>query len=135
MAIKYLETVQELTVTDCCVCGTPFAIQSTLHKHFKQTGKGFHCPNGHRLSYSESKIERLEKALKEERSNSEWWKGNANRRSEELQQTKYKLRGTKAAYTRMKNRIAGGVCPYCNRQFENITRHMESKHSEKTKRE
>ncbi len=30
--------------------------------------------------------------------------------------------------TKLKNRIKAGVCPFCNRQFQNLKKHMESKH-------
>lgn len=28
----------------------------------------------------------------------------------------------------MKNRVANGVCPCCNRHFENLERHMKGQH-------
>lgn len=130
MTIEILESVQELVVISCGVCGTPFAIHAVLHSRFHSTGKSFYCPNGHCISYSDSENERLKKALRDEQTNNRWWKNKANIRATELKKTKNQLRGTKAAYTRMKNRIAGGVCPYCNRQFENISRHMKTEHTE-----
>jgi Fe-S oxidoreductase len=44
-------------------------------------------------------------------------------------------RAQKAAKTRIKNdrdriktRVANGVCPHCNRTFQNLARHMASQH-------
>ena len=37
-------------------------------------------------------------------------------------------RGEKAAKTRIKNRIANGVCPCCQRSFKDLHRHMQNKH-------
>lgn len=35
-----------------------------------------------------------------------------------------------ATKTRIKNRVKNGVCPCCNRTFENLARHMQAKHSD-----
>ena len=40
----------------------------------------------------------------------------------------HQRRGEKAAKTRIKNRIANGVCPCCRRSFQNLHRHMLNKH-------
>lgn len=32
--------------------------------------------------------------------------------------------------TKIKNRVSKGVCPCCNRTFENLQRHMASKHAD-----
>jgi hypothetical protein len=37
-------------------------------------------------------------------------------------------RAEKAAKTKIKNRVAKGVCPCCNRTFQNLADHMKSKH-------
>ena len=40
----------------------------------------------------------------------------------------HRRRGEKAAKTRIKNRIANGVCPCCQRSFKDLHRHMQNKH-------
>ncbi len=40
----------------------------------------------------------------------------------------YRRRAERAAKTRIKNRIANGVCPCCRRSFKNLHRHMQSQH-------
>ena len=42
--------------------------------------------------------------------------------------SEHRRRGEKAAKTRIKNRIANGVCPCCNRSFKDLHRHMQNKH-------
>lgn len=39
-----------------------------------------------------------------------------------------RLSATRGVVTRIKNRIGHGVCPCCNRTFEDLSRHMASKH-------
>ncbi len=40
----------------------------------------------------------------------------------------HQRRGAKAAKTRIKNRVMNGVCPCCNRTFQNLASHMANKH-------
>jgi hypothetical protein len=46
----------------------------------------------------------------------------------EKSRIEYSRRAEKAAKTRIKNRIAKGVCPCCNRTFQDLQRHMTTKH-------
>lgn len=44
-------------------------------------------------------------------------------------------RAQKGQNTRLKNRIAAGVCPCCNRSFQNVARHMAGQHPDFQKHE
>lgn len=46
----------------------------------------------------------------------------------ERDHVKRSLTAHKGHTTRIKNRIAAGVCPCCNRTFKNLARHMGNKH-------
>ncbi|HYC31767.1 MAG TPA: hypothetical protein VEB59_05720, partial [Gemmatimonadales bacterium] len=48
--------------------------------------------------------------------------------SEQRDQTAASLRSTKGVVTKIKRRVAGGVCPCCNRTFSDLARHMSGKH-------
>jgi hypothetical protein len=51
------------------------------------------------------------------------------KRQRELHEaTERQLSAAKGRVTRIKNRVSHGVCPCCNRTFENLQRHMHSKH-------
>ena len=69
----------------------------------------------------QSDLERLEARLasKEDQLNTV----RADRDRKEAQR-----RAEKAAKTKIKNRIANGVCIHCNRSFDDLRRHMETKH-------
>jgi hypothetical protein len=92
----------------CCECGTVFGIVERHQAQLRESSATFYCPNGHELVYGESETERLKRDL---------YRAEADR--------KY----YKTQLTRTKNRIAGGVCPCCNRSFENLRRHMATKHA------
>jgi DNA repair exonuclease SbcCD ATPase subunit len=126
----------------CYNCGVPFMMPENLRRKFKDTGDSFYCPNGHRQYYSkttnqdsEEKIQKLksehEKKLRELREHENelrelCWK--KNHAEVQLNKKSVEAKGLKAKNTRMMNRIRAGVCPCCNRHFENLERHMETKH-------
>jgi hypothetical protein len=87
-------------------------------------GETFYCPNGHPQIYTNNDAKRtknLEAALKTETENSKWWR-------EHAQSTARSLSATRGQITKIKNRISKGVCPCCNRQFEDLHSHMQEKH-------
>ena len=86
------------------------------HKTFYCTvcGTTLHWPNKSDMELLRSQLSRTEDMLDTAR---------ADRDLKEHQR-----RGEKAAKTRIKNRIANGVCPCCRRSFQNLHRHMLNKH-------
>jgi len=126
----------DLVVVEC-TCGILFAIPEKLNRsaltHRGQSGWQISCPLGHTWHYTGDNEEtRLRKQLEREREHS------ASLVSR-LDQTEAHLRGEKAAKTRIKNerdrlkqRATAGVCPHpeCHRHFENLERHVATKHPE-----
>lgn len=121
-----------LAVIDCGVCGVNFGISSTMHNRLKRSGDWFWCPSGHRIHYYESGYYKAQKEvarlkdrviLKDNALQSE-------RRSHAY--TEKRRAAEKGAKTRIKNRVAKGVCPCCNRTFQNLARHMEGQHPDFT---
>jgi len=118
-----------LIIENCCSCGISFAVPESWLTKKRRDHSAFFCPNGHSLHYSgnsdlekaKQEIERLQGRAATSQQNAKYWR---NRTKEEQR--------SKAAYkghlTRTKNRIAAGVCPCCNRTFENLRQHMETKH-------
>jgi hypothetical protein len=48
----------------------------------------------------------------------------------ERDRAEYQRRAEKAAKTKLKKRIAAGVCPCCNRTFKQLSAHMQRQHPE-----
>ncbi len=118
-----------LFVEQCSKCGVTFAMPENLEAKLRKNHGAFYCPVGHSLWYpSESDLER-ECRLRQE---------TQNRLTHELSyhdQTRARLRDTersrnahKGAATRIKNRVAAGVCPCCKRTFKRLAGHMKTKH-------
>jgi len=116
--MDYTET---LTVTSCW-CGIRLAIPDNLYAYAtRHKNKAVFCPLGHEFVFDNTTEEKLRRALDRE----------AATRAR-LDQAEASLSAQKAATTRVRNklkRVEAGVCPHCNRSFQNLARHMESKHS------
>lgn len=129
---KVYEDVGELVVLRCW-CGIQHAIPQSLRneqlrQHDEGKSMGVYCPLGHSYVPSgESKAEKLRKQLAAERARHDQDRADLRDR---IQREKHHSRALKAAKTRLKNRIAKGVCPCCNRSFQNLHRHMQNQHPE-----
>ena len=118
MATTVIVVLEPLT---CGVvgCGVPFGISRSLYdKAQVDPSVFFWCPNGHHIHYGgDSAEEKLRKAETRETALRDQLEASA--REAEL------VRG---ALLRDRQRFANGVCPCCNRSFDNVRRHMATKH-------
>lgn len=117
-----VEAVTELTTINC-ECGGVYAISERYRdqKHIK--GGYWHCPYcmcswGF---FGESRISKLEKELELERKRTEWAKQDAKN-------AEYRRRAVVGKLNKIKKRVSAGVCPCCQRTFQNVARHMKCKH-------
>lgn len=85
-----------------------------MRARLKLNGEWFYCPNGHRQHYTQSESDRLRGLLDE-----------ANRSKTQLAANYAALQ---REHNRVTKRVSAGVCPCCNRTFQNLARHMASRH-------
>lgn len=133
------DTYHATLTTIECTCGGVYAISEKFRAEAYELGnrlKTWHCPYcqcdwGFGGKSQKQKLEddltRTKRALEQSQTRTrEAW--------EEMQNVRItlgnKLRAEKGAKTRIKNRVANGVCPCCTRTFQNLHRHMETKHPE-----
>ncbi|MGB8510232.1 MAG: hypothetical protein WCD76_17770 [Pyrinomonadaceae bacterium] len=122
----------ELDLQTCATCGIAFGAPAHFFKERRADHRTFYCPNGHGLGFGKSaaeiETEKLRRQLEEKdrRIRFEQEQSACERRQREA--TERRLSATKGVLTRTKNRVSKGVCPSCNRQFENLHRHMNAKH-------
>ena len=118
----------DFNFTVCCVCGIEFGVPKTYDDKRRLDGESFYCPGGHSLSYGEGETEKLRR----ERNQLKQRIAEKDDIIIEEQAARHNAERSASAYkgrvTRIKNRIGKGVCPCCNRSFENLQRHMASKH-------
>lgn len=117
----------------CPVCGVRYAMPRIVDDEHRELGgksKGWWCPNGHSRIYTESEADTLRRErdrLKQQAARLEDEKRKAR---EEAEHERRRANGYKGAATRLKNRAKAGICPCCNRHFENLERHMKSQHTD-----
>lgn len=112
----------ELSIVECAECGMDIYLSVDFVKRRRRDNKGWYCPNGHNNYWpQEGDLARANRLLPASRQREETLRDN-------LKTTEYKRRVEKAAKTRIKNRISKGVCPCCQRTFQNLGRHMANKH-------
>lgn len=106
----------------CGPCGGVYAITEWYHHEKLEKGGYWTCPYCKcSWGYGKGDLQRArEKAERLER--------DAQRLREQRDAAIRREIGQKAAKTRIKNRIARGVCPCCNRTFVNLAKHMASQH-------
>lgn len=117
-------TTSKMITVGCYKCGVLFGMPDELDNKFRQTHEMFCCPFGHQQHYLG---ETREEALKRQLQQSE---ARCSHTEDQLESTQNSLRSTRGVVTRIKNRVKRGVCPFCNRHFENVERHMKAKHSD-----
>lgn len=115
--------VQSLVVEECGVCAVLFAMPEVLRdKALADHSKGFWCVNGHKLFFQgKTEAQKLQERLDDERRRSA-------RIAADRDQIQASLSATKGQVTKLRKRVAAGVCPCCGRTFQQLARHMENKH-------
>ena len=110
------------TIDHCSNCGITFAVPEGWYQVKRKDHTLFWCPNGHEQYYpAQSEEERLNKQVQELTTRCE----SAHAAREQLQR---RLRAQRGQATRLRKRIAAGVCPACHRHFAQLQSHMSTKH-------
>lgn len=100
-------------------CGVHFALDAKFVEARRGDQATWYCPNGHPRWYppgesDEAKLRRAEAqkvALRDQ-----------------LEAATREAESVRVALLRDRQRFANGVCPCCNRSFDNVRRHMTTKH-------
>lgn len=110
-----------LVLQDCITCGVQFGVTAQFDRRRLADKQSFYCPNGHAQAYVESEAARLRKQLEQARAR-------ATSTADQLEAERKAHAATKGQLTKTRKRVAGGVCPCCNRSFVNLGRHMAGQH-------
>ena len=112
-----------LNVWECPSCGVTYGITEEFARQRQASGQHYFCPNGHTLSWKDSEADILRRHLATAQQDAEWYKA----RSLEVEGS---LRATKGVVTKLRKRVAAGVCPFgCRRHFADLERHVGTKHA------
>lgn len=127
-AAIYEFTARQSAIT-CCSCGVIFTMPEHLLQKRKDDHKDLYCPNGHVQGfYGPSEAEKLKKQLEAKERELGWANGRAKAATERADHEERRARAARGQVTKIKNRVGNGVCPCCNRTFQNLMRHMKTQH-------
>ena len=99
-------------------CGLIFAMTLEFYDETLRTGREWFCPNGHRRFWAGKTTEQKLQAAQ----------ARNQHLADQLRAATRDAESSRVALVRDRQRFANGVCPCCNRSFENVRRHMETQH-------
>lgn len=106
----------------CYICGVHTAAPASFVENRIRDHKPWYCVNGHSQVYlGETEEQKLRRRL-------EWAESRAKTNREWAEREERRARAFRGQVTKIKNRVGNGVCPCCNRTFQNLMRHMQTKH-------
>jgi hypothetical protein len=123
--ITYSGVLRALT---CGACGMPFGLPSAFLEARQSDGALFHCPNGHRIGYGESDADRLRREKADLERRMKWKQDAIDSLYAQRTTLEHRVAAQKGVTTKLKKRIANGVCPCCKRTFADLHRHMSGQH-------
>jgi len=112
----------------CCKCGIVFGVPERWQQARLEDKETFWCPNGHPQAYVKSKADKLAEELSRERQRKAQLEDQVRAERELREAAERRISAVKGQITRLKKRTAHGVCPCCNRTFQDLSRHMATKH-------
>lgn len=122
-------TEKETLVTiHCASCHMMFAITRDFEDRRRSDRASFYCPEGHSQWF-----EGLTDAEKAKRANEKAKHAEARAAAlkDQLDASERSNRALKGVNTKLKAKVEkaeAGVCPHCHRSFQDLRRHMISKH-------
>lgn len=123
-----------LKTVNCGTCGMPFALPEAFWNQCYTEGGFFSCPLGHSRGWNakdaKNAADKLRDRIASQENDLEYYRKRNNELHQEKEAVIRRLSATKGQVTKIKNRVANGVCPCCNRTFQNLHRHMVNKHPE-----
>lgn len=116
------ETLSRVVVfEECFTCGAPIAMSEGQQRQFHETGMTIRCVLGHGTVRRQSDLSIARAKLQEAQ--------DRLARAETSLRNEQKAHGaTRRAKQRLQDRVRNGVCPHCHRSFQNLKRHIASKH-------
>lgn len=131
MGTAFQETIVEtFRVVSCYTCSLRFGITSELYKRAVTDAQGsIFCPAcGNRTRWCESDDQKRIKELNEKLALSQQQLRNSQQQAmNEMSRRSAAEEAAKKAERKLK-RVNAGVCPCCNRTFQNLAQHMSLKH-------
>lgn len=112
-------------------CGVVYGIPVEFRDSLYANGGSYYCPNGHKLSWSEDEAQRQRKRAERAERAAKNAEEAARYQRQRAEREERSARAYRGHLTRMRNRVAAGVCPVpgCKRTgLVQTMKHLASKH-------
>jgi|HubBroStandDraft_1064217.scaffolds.fasta_scaffold180697_2 hypothetical protein len=127
--LNHVNEFVTLTQINCGNCAGTYAINERYRSECHDKGTSWNCPYCRTdWGYTGNELTRLKKQLESKERELAFARSNAAAERAAREKTERRLSAAKGAKTRMANRVKHGVCPCCNRTFQNLMRHMSTQH-------
>lgn len=139
----YLGLEQHQTAT-CPRCKTQHTLPAELYhtamaKRNDDKTQTIYCPYGHPWHYTPQRELDEQEKIRQERDRLRQRLAEKDDYIREERERREHAERSASAYkgkvTRLKNRAQAGLCPCCNRSFQNLHRHMQTQHPDFQKEE
>lgn len=125
-AVQFAHALEPIT---CCNCGVLFAVPDYWHAKRRADHNTFWCPNGHEQHFAgKSEADVLREQLKQTETRLQTAKNEAAWQQSQREQAERSARAQRAIATRIKNRLAKGLCPCCGKHFPEMREHIAERH-------
>lgn len=114
---------------ECPVCSIDYGLGTNFLAQRREDHKRWYCPNGHSLLFPKDNTE--ERAIRERDAARQLAAHqNDRRRAAEAREraTEYRRRAAKGQLTKIRNRLAAGLCPCCGKNFPELEAHIAEHH-------
>jgi len=131
MTDVFIHNRKRFVMMTCGGCGVDHAMPEVLYDRHVALGKdgpGWTCPNKCSRIFRASEADELRRERDRLKQDAARLEDNAKRERELREAAERSASARKGVITRLKNRAAAGVCPCCNRSFQNLRNHMSAKH-------
>lgn len=128
-----LEIPARMETQVCGQCGMHFSVPEAWISRRRNGTEGdardYYCPAGHCRTYTgETEAQRLKRELEAKERSLKWAEERVERLIKDRDHHQARANALKGVVTKVKRRVGHGSCPCCNRHFQNLRRHMTSKH-------
>jgi hypothetical protein len=116
--------VQFVYACDCYECGIPVVMTTQQHNKLLENRRSFWCIHGHEQYFpGKTDLEKAREDLAHQQQVSHNLRVALDGSIKEKTKAERKLKA-------VQKRVGNGVCPCCGRMFQNLFRHMGTKHPE-----
>lgn len=112
-----------------CWCGMPFSLPKPLHESARRdSAVSFYCPVGHANHFRESDADKYRREAQRLTQQLAMKDDEIRRERERVEQAQRSAAAYRGQVTKLRTRAKAGLCPCCNRSFQDLYRHMAAKH-------